>query len=76
MTSIGFGGGDVIEVGLSLDAVRDLLQNALREGILLEIEGLDGETIIINPQQVKVLQNSGEPEVFPRGADGRVAASA
>lgn len=64
MTSIGFGGGEVIEVGLSLEEVRKLLQAALIAQTLLELEGLDGEPIIINPQQVKVLQNSGEPEPF------------
>jgi hypothetical protein len=65
MTSIGFGGGEVIEVGLSLNKVRDLLQTALASQTLLELEGLDGELLIINPQQVKVLQNSGDPEPFP-----------
>ncbi len=65
MTSIGFGGGEVIEVGLSLNEVRELLQKALASQSLLELEGLDGELLIINPQQVKVLQNSGEPESFP-----------
>jgi hypothetical protein len=64
MTSIGFGGGEVIEVGLPLDEVRSLLQNALAQRELLELEGLDGETLIINPEQVKVLQNSGVPEPF------------
>lgn len=72
MTSIGFGGGEVIEVRLSLSAVRELLQEALRNEALVELEGLDGQTLIINPQQVKVLQNSGEPVAFP-SADGRIA---
>jgi hypothetical protein len=76
MTSIGFGGGEVIEVGLSLDEVRNMLQTGLASGSLVEFEGLDGQTLIINPQQVKVLQNSGDPEAFPRESESRVAASA
>ena len=75
MTSIGFGGGDVIEVSLALDDVRDLLQRALATGSLVEFETPNGEKMIINPQQVKVLQNSGAPEPFG-AANGRVAASA
>lgn len=64
MTSIGFGGGEVIEVRLSLNEVRELLQQALSDHVLLELEDLDGESVIINPGQVKVLQNSGAPEPF------------
>lgn len=74
MTSIGFGGGEVIEVGLSLGEVRKLLQEALATQTLLEIEGLDGEPLVINPQQVKILQNSGQPEPFP-GEDRELASS-
>ena len=59
MTSIGFGGGEVIEVELPLDEVRQLLQAALGQRLLVDFEDLDGETIIINPGQVKVLQKSG-----------------
>ena len=65
MVSIGFGGGEVIEVGLPLEQVRTLLQEALRNGTMLELEAQNGETVVINPQQVKVLQNSGAPEQFP-----------
>lgn len=68
MTSIGFGGGEVIEVNLSLSEVRELLQQALRDQILLELEDLDGQPVVINPGQVKVLQNSGEPEPFDPAA--------
>lgn len=76
MTSIGFGGGEVIEVSLTLDDVRELLQSALTKGSLVELEDLSGDRVIINPQQVKVLQNSGAPETFPaEQADGRLAAS-
>jgi hypothetical protein len=65
MTSIGFGGGEVIEVGLSLEEVRKLLQEALASRTLVELQAENGETVIINPEQVKVLQNSGAPEPFP-----------
>jgi len=75
MVSIGFGGGEVIEVNLSLDQVRELLQKALAAGSLLELEAENGETVIINPQQVKVLQNSGAPEPFPSARHDHVAAS-
>ena len=64
MTSIGFGGGEVIEVALPLETVRELLQDALARRTLLELQGTDGETVIINPEQVKVLQNSGLPQPF------------
>ena len=74
MTSIGFGGGEAIEVSLSLEEVRKLLQKALVEGALLELEDASGEEIVINPQQVKVLQNSGDPEPFPGGENGQIAA--
>lgn len=63
-TSIGFGGGEVIEVGLPLNEVRELLQAALAQRTLVELRDLNGETVIINPEQVKVLQNSGLPEPF------------
>lgn len=66
MVSIGFGGGEVIEVGLPLEEVRTLLQKALHDGAMLElVEAQNGEKVVINPQQVKVLQNSGAPEQFP-----------
>jgi Protein of unknown function (DUF3107) len=72
MTSIGFGGGEVIEVSLTLDEVRKLLQSALANGALLELEADNGETVIINPQQVKVLQNSGAARTHVADArDGR-----
>ena len=66
MVSIGFGGGEVIEVGLPLEEVRTLLQKALASGTMLELKAQNGETVVINPQQVKVLQNSGAPEPFPK----------
>lgn len=67
MTSIGFGGGEVVQVDLSLDEVRELLQEALTNRQMLQIKAENGETVVINPEQVKVLQNSsGGPEAFPR----------
>jgi Protein of unknown function (DUF3107) len=70
MTSIGFGGGEVIQVDLSLDEVRKLLQDALASRQMLQLEAQNGETVVINPEQVKVLQNSsGGPEEFPRPAE-------
>jgi hypothetical protein len=65
VTAIRFSGGEVIEVNLSLEEVRDLLQKALAGGVLLELESEDGDALVINPHQVQYLQNgSGEP--FPR----------
>jgi hypothetical protein len=75
MTSIGFGGGEVIEVNLSLDEVRKLLQEALANRTLLEVQAQNGETVIINPEQVKVLQNSGPPESFPAEHESRLTAA-
>ena len=67
MVSIGFGGGEVIKVDKSLDEVRTLLQNALTNRQVLTLQAQNGETVVINPAQVKVLQNSeGGPEQFPR----------
>ena len=74
-TSIGFGGGEVIEVDLALDDVRKLLQAALETRHLLELRAANGEVVVINPEQVKVLQNSGPPESFPAEHDSEVAAA-
>jgi len=68
MTSIGFGGGEVIQVDLKLSEVRELLQAGLAERQLVEFEAINGQTVVINPEQVKVLQNSGDPEKFPPAA--------
>jgi hypothetical protein len=73
MTSIGFGGGEVIQVNLELAEVRKLLQDALSSRTLLQLQALNGETVVINPDQVKVLQNSGAPERFPAD-NGHLAA--
>jgi hypothetical protein len=67
MTSIGFGGGEVVQVDLPLDEVRKLLQDALTNRQMLQLQAENGETVVINPEQVKVLQNSsGGPESFPQ----------
>lgn len=64
MTAVRFSGGEVIEVNLPVEDVRKLLQKALANGVLLELEAPDGETLVINPQQVQYLQN-GSTEQFP-----------
>lgn len=69
MTAVRFSGGEVIEVNLSVDEVRDLLQKAIANGVLLELEAPDGETLVINPQQVQYLQN-GSLEPFHANASG------
>lgn len=57
-TSIGLGGGEAIIVELPLKKVRPMLQAALLDNVLLEFEDpRNGEEIIINPHQVKVLQH-------------------
>jgi hypothetical protein len=58
LTSIGFGAGEVIEVGLPIEEVRALLQGALTERELVEFQDLEGEILVINPLQVKVIQHS------------------
>ena len=69
MVSIGFGGGEVIKVDKSLEEVRALLQNALTKRQVLTLQAQNGETVVINPEQVKVLQNSaGGPEQLPPSA--------
>jgi len=64
MTAVRFSGGEAIEVNLSIEDVRKLLQKALATGALVELEAPDGEKLIINPQQVQYLQN-GFVESFP-----------
>lgn len=75
MTAVRFSGGEVIEVNLSLDEVRDLLQQALGDGVLLELTAPDGDVIVINPQQVQFLQN-GSAEPFPGDEARPLGASA
>jgi hypothetical protein len=55
MTSIGFGGGEVIQVDMTLREVRERLEYALAWQQMCKFQ-VDGETILINPKQVKILQ--------------------
>jgi hypothetical protein len=64
VTSIGFGGNEVIQVDLPLREVQAKLQDALAKRALLELRANNGEVVVINPEQVKVLQNSGPPVPF------------
>lgn len=68
-TSIGFGGDEVIEVDASLAEVRAKLQAARKERVMVEFVAQNGEPVVVNPEQVKVLQNSGDPETFPPAGD-------
>ena len=74
MTAVRFSGGEVIEVDLPVDHVRDLLQEALEKRVLLELQGPDGDTLVINPQQVQYLQN-GSVEPFPAAGTHTAATS-
>lgn len=74
MTSLRFSGGQTIQVALSLEEVRELLQKALTQNALLELHAPDGDTVVINPQQVQYLQN-GSSEAFPGGLEQEVISS-
>lgn len=76
MTMLRFSGGEVIDVALSLAEVRELLQKALAQHVLLELESPDGETVVINPQQVQYLQNGSAESFADRTGQGVIAASA
>lgn len=77
MTAVRFSGGEVIEVNLSLEDVRKLLQKALAKNALLELESPTGEMIVVNPQQVQYLQNgSVEPFSGTQASQDIVTASA
>jgi hypothetical protein len=56
MTSIGFGGGETIEVSVPLHQMQTLLQGAYTRDEFLELRAWDGEIVVINPRQVKILQ--------------------
>jgi hypothetical protein len=53
-----FSGGEVIEVALALAEVRELVQQAIADGVLLELQAPDGRTLVINPHQVQILQDA------------------
>jgi len=57
-TSIGFGGGDVIQVNTSLHRMRRKLERAIPRRQLLQLKSRGGEAMVINPMQVKVLQRA------------------
>jgi hypothetical protein len=54
------GGGETIEVSLSLAEVQNLLQRAIAEGLMLELHAPDGRVLVVNPQQVQYLQNGSD----------------
>jgi hypothetical protein len=59
MTVLRFSGGETLRVGLQRERVQELLQRALAENSLLELEGPNGQVLVINPQQVQYLQDAG-----------------
>ncbi len=60
MTVLRFSGGETVRVGLELARAQELLQRVLAENVLLELEGPDGQVIVINPQQVQFLRVADE----------------
>ena len=55
-TSIGFGGGDVIQGAWSLNKTRRVFQRAMRRRRLVRVTSVEGVVFVINPNQWKVLQ--------------------
>lgn len=60
-SEIRFGSGETLRVGLELSQIQELLQRALRENALLELEAPGGRVVVINPQQIQMLQNDEGP---------------
>jgi len=56
-TSIGFGEGDVIQVSASIRRMRRRIERALPRRRLLQLKDRNGEAMVINPMQVKILQS-------------------
>jgi hypothetical protein len=56
MTSVGFGGGEVVLLPQPLCEVRAEMEHGLQHRLFLTYHTLDGEEIDINPIQVKILQ--------------------
>jgi len=56
VTVVRFSGGEILRVGLSVPEVQKLLQRAIAEGVMLELQAPDGQILVINPQQVQYLQ--------------------
>lgn len=67
MTLLRFSGGEAVQVGLSLPEVQELIQKAMKKGLLLEIHSPDGRVIIVNPHQVQYLQNAADVEADSNG---------
>jgi thiamine pyrophosphokinase len=55
-TIIRFAGGGTVRVDMDLSRVHELLQRALADNVLLELESPDGRIVVINPQQVQILE--------------------
>ena len=73
MTAVRFSGGEAIEVNLSLNEVRRLLQEAIEKRVLLELQAPDGRVVIINPEQVQILQDTDAAHL-PSGISDRIPA--
>ena len=72
MTMLRFSGGEAIEVALTLEEVRKLIQEAIAEGVLLELQAPDGRTLVINPHQVQILQDAGNVARHNGAADASI----
>lgn len=58
MTVLQLTGGKEIRVPLSYEELRDLLEQALAAGKLLELARSDGTVVLINPNNVDYIQNA------------------
>lgn len=59
-TSIGLGGGEVVLVDIPLEEVAEMIRNSLVEETFFKVVDPLGETIFLNPMQVKILQEVSE----------------
>lgn len=59
-TIVRFPSGE-ITVDLWMDQVRDLIQEGLARGVLVELEAPDGRKMILNPQQVETIFHADRP---------------
>lgn len=74
MTKLQLSGGEVIQIELRLEELREALQAALAENRLLELNAPDGRSVVINPHQVQYLQGV-DPEAEPSTLNGAAAAA-
>jgi hypothetical protein len=58
-TSIGLGANEVIIIDKPPIEIVKLLTQARADGVMLEIKPQNGDSIWVNPQQVKVVQSAG-----------------